>query len=292
MMQQERSSDQPRDLSVSTYYDETTEQFVKVSGDLRMVHYGLWGSETKTEEESLLRSIHALAEGLELGPGKRILDSGCGLGGGAVVMAREYGVRVTGLTISRQQVVAATEFAKQKGVAGMVDFRQGDFMDMPFPDESFDAVTNHESFCYATDKLSYLDGVHRVLRPGGRLAMMEGALTGAAMSETQEAIHVGMQKGWHMPALESFDSILATMEKAGFENIRTRDLKSEVMPSAESLSRRWRLLVLLTPPPKLKEIPVHKFLQAAVDFDLGLKQGFAAYYRLQGTKPDTGAPSE
>lgn len=274
-----------RDTSVPAYYDDMTDRLLKVAGDLRMVHYGLWGPDTRTEEDSLMRSIHTLAGGCGLGPGKRVLDAGCGLGGPAVALAQEYGVHVTGLTICEPHVALAAEYAEQRGVGHLVEFRHGDFMDMPFPDASFDMVTNHESFCYTPDKLAYLRGVRRVLKPGGYWRMVDGLLSGAPMSEAQEAVHVSMQRGFHMPPLASLRGLLATLEQAGFEKILDRDLDAEVAPATESLRKRWKLLVFLTPPPRPEEISYHELMQAAVDFDQGLREGVFTYRLVSGAKP-------
>ena len=274
-----------RDISVTAYYDDMTDRLLKVAGDLRMVHYGLWGPDTGTEREALMRSIHTLAGGCDLGPGKRVLDAGCGLGGPAVALAQEYGVRVTGLNICEPHVALAAEYAEQRGVGHLVEFRHGDFMDMPFPDASFDAVLNHESLGYAPDKLAYLRGVRRVLKPGGHWRMTDVLLSGKPMSEAQEAVHVSLHRGFHMPPLASLRDLLEVSEQAGFEEIRERDLDSEVAPAAESLRKRWKLLVLLTPPPRPDEISYHEFMQAAVDFDQGLREGVFTYRLVSGVNP-------
>jgi len=156
---------------------------------------------------------------------------------------------------------------------------------MPFPDASFDAVTNHESFCYAPDKLAYLQGVRRVLKPGGHWRMVDGLLSGKPMSEAQEAVHVSMQRGFHMPPLASLRGLLEALEQAGFEEIRERDLDSEVAPAVESLRKRWKLLVFLTPPPQPDEISYHELMQAAVDFDQGLREGVFTYRLVSGANP-------
>ena len=283
-MNREHDRGPARDISVTAYYDDMTDRFLKVA-NLRMVHHGLWGPDTGTERESLMRSIHTLVGGCDLGPGKRVLDAGCGLGGPAVVLAQEYGVHVTGLNICEPHVALAAEYAEQQGVGHLVEFRHGDFMDMPFPDASFDAVTNHESFCYAPDKLAYLQGVRRVLKPGGHWRMVDGLLSGKPMSEAQEAVHVSMQRGFHMPPLASLRGLLEALEQAGFEEIRERDLDSEVAPAVESLRKRWKLLVFLTPPPQPDEISYHELMQAAVDFDQGLREGVFTYRLVSGANP-------
>lgn len=276
-----------RDTSAApTNYEIMTNRLLKVAGDLRMVHYGLWGPDTGTERESLMRSIHTLAGGCGLGPGKRVLDAGCGLGGPAVALAREYGVRVTGLTIVEPHVALAADYAEQQGVGHLVEFRHGDFMDMPFPDASFDMVTNQESYCYAPDGLAYLRGVLRILKPGGHWRMLDALVSGKPMTEAQEAVHVSLQRGFRTPRpLSSSHELLATLDQAGFEGIRERNLDAEVAPAVESLRKRWKLLVLLTPPPKPEEIVYHEFMQAAVDFDRGLQEGFFTYRLVSATKP-------
>ncbi len=269
-----------------TNYEIMTDRLLKVSGDLRMVHYGLWGPDTETERDSLMRSMHTLAGGCGLGPDKRVLDAGCGLGGPAVALAQEFGAHVTGLTIVEPHVALATDFAQQRGVGHLVEFRHGDFMDMLFPDASFDMVTNQETYYYAPDGLAYLRGALRVLKPGGHLRMLEATLSGKPMTGAQEAVHASLQRGFRMlRPLSSLSELLATVEQAGFERICERNLDTEVAPAAESLSKRWKLFVLLTPPPRPDEIVYHEFMQAAVDFDQGLQEGFFAYNLISAAKP-------
>jgi len=252
---------------------------------MRMVHYGLWGEDTHNEDEALARSIHTLVSGCNLGPEKRVLDAGCGLGGPAVFMAREFGAHVTGLTNCGSHVTAATDFARQQGVANLVDFHHGDFMNMPFPDETFDVVTNHESFCYATDKLAYLKGVCRILRTGGRLQMVEGLLSDKPMPQQLESVHVSMQKGFHMPPLISLQELLNCFKLAGFHVNESRDLDREVSPSTESLRKRWKTLVFLSPPPATPEqVSFSEFMNAGVDFDRGLHEGVFTYRLISATK--------
>ena len=177
------------ETSVAEHYAALTDRMVNFGGDLLACHFGLWGPDTTNDREALLRANHTLVQGCDLGPGRRVLDAGCGVGGTAITLAEAYGVRVTGLTICEPHVAVATEHAEQRGVGHLVDFRYGDFMDLPFPEASFDAVLNHESFCYAPDKLAYLRGVRRVLKPGGRWQALEGLRTGTPMSEAQEEVH-------------------------------------------------------------------------------------------------------
>ncbi len=201
------------------------------------------------------------------------------------MLAETYGVHVTGLTVCEPHIAVATEHAERRGVGHLVEFLYGDFMDLPFPDESFDLVLNHESFCYAPDKLAYLQGVHRVLKPEALWQALEGFTSGTPMSEAQEAIHVSTQHGWRMPPLEPWQDVLATLEEAGFEQIKCEDLSSEVAPSTESLREKWQLFTFLVPPSSLPNQASREFMDATISYDKGLQEGIFTYHFVSAMKP-------
>ncbi len=282
----EKDAKRQRDTSVSAYYADMTDWLIKVTGDLRTIHLGLWGGTgVETEADAQLRSIHVLVEGCGLGPGKRVLDAGCGLGGPAVALAREYGVYITGLTNCEPHAVEATEFAARHGVDHLVEFRHGDFMDMPFPDATFDVVINQESFCYAPDKRAYLQGVKRVLKPTGHWRMTDPVLSGKPISKSQQEVLVDVQRGYRIPPFAKLSEVLETLEQTGFEMLWERNLDEEVLPETERRSKWWKLVVFLTPPPKPEDLSLHEFMQATVDFDRLLRKGVFTYRLVSATKP-------
>lgn len=227
-----------------------------------------------------------LVQGLQSGPDKHFLDSGCGIGGTAIWLAEHYGVRVTGVTICEPHIEVATQYAEQRGVAHLVEFRHGDFMALPFPDASFDAVLNHESFCYAPDKLVYLQGVHRVLKPGGRWQALEGLRSGAPLSESQRELHADSQRGWRMPPLEPWREVLDVIAEAGFAHASAQDLDAEVKPFTKWIRDSWMILDLFGPD-RDKVTPAHRgFTEALISFDQGLREEVFTYRFLSGTKPD------
>ena len=99
-------------------------------------------------------------------PGDRVLDACCGTGDLAVVASRA-GATVTGLDFSE----AMLERARRKSSA--VEWVQGDVLALPFPDGSFDAATVGFGMRNVSDLEAGLRELLRVLRPGGRLGILE-----------------------------------------------------------------------------------------------------------------------
>ena len=89
MNQVRRPSDsQPeQDWSLSGHYAALTDLVVNHPAGLLAFHYGLWGPDTTSTREALLRANKTLTQGCEFGPGQRVLDAGCGLGGTAIALA-------------------------------------------------------------------------------------------------------------------------------------------------------------------------------------------------------------
>ncbi|MHA6287667.1 class I SAM-dependent methyltransferase [Maricaulis sp. CAU 1757] len=126
------------------------------------------------EQESLAdaqaRKYRQLCERLELKPGDRVLEIGCGWGGFAEIAIREFGCHVTGLTLSREQLAFARERLGKAGLADHADLRLQDYRDV---DEQFDAIASIEMF-EAVGQAHwpvYFDQLKTCLKPGGRAGL-------------------------------------------------------------------------------------------------------------------------
>jgi len=163
--------------------------------------------------EAARRITRKLAEAIGLRPDEDVLDAGCGVGAPAVQLAEEYGVRVTGVTVSPVQAVEAQRRSERSEAASRVAFAHGDYNDLGFADESFDAVVATESLMHAGDLTTPLAEFHRVLRPGGRLAIADC---------TREA-HVGPERAAEFMAAFQIGQLLSVPEwisrlrEAGFD---------------------------------------------------------------------------
>ena len=114
-----------------------------------------------------LASLAGLREGI------RVLDVGCGVGGPARTLAAEFGCYVTGIDLTEEFCRAAEMLTARLGMADKVTFRCGSALDLPFDDESFDAVWMQNVSMNISDKSGLYNEIRRVLRPGGRLATQD-----------------------------------------------------------------------------------------------------------------------
>lgn len=124
-------------------------------------------------EEGAQRLTRKVADVLGLRRGESLLDAGCGSGTASIHVAGEYGVQVTGITISPVEAARAQTRASESGLSDQVRFEVGDYHALPFPENHFDAVVAFESLFNAFDLEKALLEFRRVLRPGGRVAMSE-----------------------------------------------------------------------------------------------------------------------
>lgn len=107
----------------------------------------------------------------ELVRGQHVLDLGCGFGGRSVRFA-ELGARsVHGVEISPELVSWARRFATAREV-GNVSFAVGCGEEIPCDDNAFDTITMNDVMEHVVDPQRVLSESHRVLRPGGRLALV------------------------------------------------------------------------------------------------------------------------
>jgi ubiquinone/menaquinone biosynthesis C-methylase UbiE len=106
-------------------------------------------------------------------PGMRVLDVGGGLGGPARTLASEFGCTVEVLDLTEEFCHAGRALTARTRLDDRVSFRHGNALEMPCPDAGFDVAWMQHSSMNIPDKERLYAEIHRILRPGGRLALHE-----------------------------------------------------------------------------------------------------------------------
>ena len=119
----------------------------------------------------------------DLKPGQQVLDLAAGSGDLARLMAPVVGAsgHVVLADINAAMLARGRVKLLDNGVFGNVTFAQANAEQLPFPDNSFDLVTMAFGLRNVTDKQCALDSIYRILRPGGRLLVLEFSRPAAAL---------------------------------------------------------------------------------------------------------------
>jgi cyclopropane-fatty-acyl-phospholipid synthase len=169
----------------NTHYEQPVEFFYTLTGgEWNVYSANLWtGSSTQTESQE--GKLDLLAELMQLQPGMRIMDVGCGWGGPLVYLSKKYGVRGVGLTLSSLQKGAADERIARYGAdVTIVESHWKDYQD----DEPFDVVYTDEVIVHFHDLGDFFKKVYDLLRDGGLMLNKELHLVNARHSEMTRAM--------------------------------------------------------------------------------------------------------
>jgi ubiquinone/menaquinone biosynthesis C-methylase UbiE len=129
------------------------------------------------EEANPLRkpTLRSIITALNFAPGSAGLDIGCGIGLQTLLLAEATGPEgsITGMDISAELLDYARQKIAASPLARQISFKQGDMHSLPFPDDSFDWVWSADCAGYPSgDLLPVLKEIARVVRPGGRVAIL------------------------------------------------------------------------------------------------------------------------
>lgn len=129
-------------------------------------------------EKAQFRKVDMVCRKLQLSPGQRLLDIGCGFGSLLIHAATHYGITGVGVTLSRTQAEAAQERIEAAGLSNRVEVRLMDYRDV---DERYDAVASIGMIEHVGPQQldTWFATVRRVLRPGG-LVLCHGITLGEA----------------------------------------------------------------------------------------------------------------
>ncbi|HYB74780.1 MAG TPA: methyltransferase domain-containing protein [Candidatus Sulfotelmatobacter sp.] len=167
----------------------------------------------------------ALLSDLGLGPGRRVLEAGCGPGTALDQLLERVGAGgfVAGIDPTVAFVEEARRRARGRGAAN-VEFREGDIREIPFPDGAFDAAFCDKVLIHVGPTERCLQELARVTKPGGRVGAMEWDLCAMALHSDQPELTARMiQLGCEMQYRGGAGRALQDVFRAaGLRDIRFR----------------------------------------------------------------------
>lgn len=159
-----------RDRRAVRHHYDAGNDFFKLFLDPSMTYScAYWRGGATTLEEAQKAKLDLICKKLDLRPGERLLDVGCGWGSMALNAARERQVRVLGISLSEPQIEEARKRAAEQGLTDLVEFRVCDYREVS--EDGFDAISSIGMVEHVGEERIdlYMRTLHGLLRPGGRL---------------------------------------------------------------------------------------------------------------------------
>ncbi|WP_312907531.1 SAM-dependent methyltransferase [Natronosalvus caseinilyticus] len=231
------------DGEIVDFYNDTAWEYRFFWSDVNL-HYGFYDDEHTTHSEAMTNSNSVYADKLEVDETDTVLDVGTGRGGFPVHVADEYGAEVHGIDLSPLHVSEARENARERGVSERATFSVGDYHEIPYPDDTFDAVSGIETVCHSGQKHRVLEEIRRVLKPGGRLMIADGYMSRTELTPPEVETLRTVLDGWAVPELAHISEFRERLEELGFTDVTFDDHYDRIIPSSR---RQWWLSLGVTP---------------------------------------------
>lgn len=153
---------------------------------------------------------------LDLKPGQKVLDVGCGIGGGDFYMAANYDVHVLGIDLSVNMVSFAIERAIGRKCS--VEFEVADCTTKDYPENSFDVIYSRDTILHIQDKPALFRSFFKWLKPGGKVLISDYCKNPGKPSE-EFAAYI-KQRGYDLHDVKAYGQML---KDAGFHNVIAED---------------------------------------------------------------------
>ncbi|XP_047328892.1 24-methylenesterol C-methyltransferase 2-like [Impatiens glandulifera] len=223
--------DKPKEIKTTEKVPDFVDTFYNLVTDI--YEWG-WGQSFhfspsingKSHREATRIHEEMAADLINAKPGNKILDAGCGVGGPMRAIAAHSGANIVGITINEYQVGRAKDHNKKAGLDSLCEVVRGNFLEMPFDDNSFDGAYSIEATCHAPNLNEVYSEIYRVLKPGSLYVSYEWITTELYNGEDQNHVKIiqEIERGDALPGLRSYDEIAATAKKVGFEVVKEKDL--------------------------------------------------------------------
>jgi cyclopropane-fatty-acyl-phospholipid synthase len=217
--------------NVAHHYDLSADLYRRFLDADMQYSCAYFSDERMTLEEAQAAKKTHLASKLDLRPGQRVLDIGCGWGGMGLTLARDYGVEVVGVTLSKEQLAIANQRAEAAGLTDRVRFELTDYRDVG---GTFDRIVSVGMFEHvgAPNYTTFFEQVRRLLTDDG-VAVIHSIGHMAPPGVTDSFIRKYIFPGGYIPTLSQ---VTDAVEQAG---LWVTDLEILRLHYAETL-RHWR----------------------------------------------------
>lgn len=277
--------------AVVDYYTDAGPDYEFWSKNFNM-HFGYaektwdcWSRETM-----LQRMNEVVLNTLNIVPGNKVVDFGCGLGATIRFAAKNHPLtRFTGFTITPWQIKKGNELLQKDNLPnGQIKY--GNYNDIPLRKNSVDAVYGLESICHAegTNKREPLREAYRILKEGGRFTMVDGFIKKPEneLSSFTKRMYQTVCNNWALPSFPNINEVENTLKNIGFNEVHVEDISLKIAPSAvhSPFVTIAFLVKKIFKGEKLNRQSWKNLKACFCIFFLGLARQSIGYYKITATK--------
>ena len=214
-------------------------------------HFGFTSTGKPFDLSTALASMETLlGQMIDLPPGSKVLDAGCGFGRVAATLASEpFSLKVFGIDLIQERLREASRYTKAHGASENVKLINGNYCVLPLRDSSISGVFTMETLVHADPLEAALGEFSRVLKPGGRLVLFEySAPDRTSLDPLRRWVTDTMVQRTGMVSIERFthNAFPDILNEAGFKNVDVVDISRNVWPTW-----RWMFFHAIRNLPKL-----------------------------------------
>lgn len=232
------------------YNSQDADQFYYEIWGGEDIHIGLYQSADEPIAQASARTVERMADHLEgITADSRILDIGAGYGGSARYLTKRFGCHVTCLNLSEVQNQRNREKNAAEGLADKITVVDGNFEELPFEDDAFDAVWSQDAILHSGRRQRVFEEVNRVLKGNGSFIftdpMQASTVDPEVLAPVLARIHLDSMGSyavydeyaaalhWETVGIEKMPEQLINHYSAVLANLTSREdtLKTTVAPS-------------------------------------------------------------
>ncbi|KAL5724649.1 tocopherol C-methyltransferase [Ranunculus cassubicifolius] len=226
---------------IAEFYDESSGLWENIWGD--HMHHGFYDPDVPASvadhRSAQIRMIEQALSFAALNNNEdkanSIVDVGCGIGGSSRYLAKKYGAKCQGITLSPVQAQRAQDLANAQGLGDNCKFQVADALNQPFPDGEFDLVWSMESGEHMPDKSKFVNELIRVAAPGATIIIVTWCHRDLSPSEEslqqdEEALLKKICDAYFLPAWCSTADYVKLLESQSMEEIKSEDWSDYVAP--------------------------------------------------------------
>ena len=216
---------QPVETARSYYNSNDADRFYATVWGGEDIHIGLYEHDTDTIFDASRKTVMKMASMVNnLGPTTRVLDIGSGYGGSARYLIEHYGCHVSCLNLSETQNARNRELNARSNYSLVVNVVDGNFEEIPTPNESVDVVWSQDAILHSGDRAKVFKEVKRVLAQGGQFIFTDPMQSDQCPKDALQPILDRI----HLDSLGSVALYKEMLLDLGFKELEIFDLSEQL----------------------------------------------------------------